>query len=204
MLPVCLTWICFSVSLFVFYSVGRLLASFRSGFSHLVPDGTSEVYVKKTKVVEKSSAWRPSEFLSKWELPRDGTQRGDGNWCKTWHSRTASSCLTSQTQHGSVDLQEQRGDQADEEAFEASNWMWCIYGASCSVTVWSACQLTPLCQLLFKGISLQVQLSRESLMPLTFFFLFTFPLFAVCVSFHCEVESLLLDFFLFIFFKPKR
>ncbi|XP_029349793.1 extracellular tyrosine-protein kinase PKDCC [Echeneis naucrates] len=28
---------------------GRLLASFRSGFSHLVPDGTSEVYVKKTK-----------------------------------------------------------------------------------------------------------------------------------------------------------
>lgn len=35
---------------------GRLLASFKSGFSHLVPDGTSEVYVKKTKVVEKSSA----------------------------------------------------------------------------------------------------------------------------------------------------
>ncbi|KAF1374841.1 hypothetical protein PFLUV_G00233260 [Perca fluviatilis] len=28
---------------------GRLLASFRSSFSHLVPDGISEVYVKKTK-----------------------------------------------------------------------------------------------------------------------------------------------------------
>ncbi|XP_053191753.1 extracellular tyrosine-protein kinase PKDCC [Scomber japonicus] len=31
---------------------GRLLASFRSGFSHLVPDETSEVYVKKTKTPE--------------------------------------------------------------------------------------------------------------------------------------------------------
>lgn len=31
---------------------GRLLASFRSSFSHLVPDGTSEVYVKKTKAPE--------------------------------------------------------------------------------------------------------------------------------------------------------
>lgn len=31
---------------------GRLLASFRSSFSHLVPDGTSEVYVKKTKALE--------------------------------------------------------------------------------------------------------------------------------------------------------
>ncbi|XP_013869550.1 extracellular tyrosine-protein kinase PKDCC [Austrofundulus limnaeus] len=28
---------------------GRLLASFRSGFDHLVPDGTSEVYVRRTK-----------------------------------------------------------------------------------------------------------------------------------------------------------
>lgn len=28
---------------------GRLLASFRSGFSQLVPDGASEVYVKKNK-----------------------------------------------------------------------------------------------------------------------------------------------------------
>ncbi|KAG7238481.1 hypothetical protein INR49_030754 [Caranx melampygus] len=33
---------------------GRLLASFRSSFSHLVPDGTSEVYVKKTKAPETS------------------------------------------------------------------------------------------------------------------------------------------------------
>ncbi|KAI4804258.1 hypothetical protein KUCAC02_025892 [Chaenocephalus aceratus] len=32
----------------------RLLASFRSSFSHLVPDGTSEVYVKKTKAPETS------------------------------------------------------------------------------------------------------------------------------------------------------
>ncbi|KAM7375888.1 hypothetical protein PAMP_005650 [Pampus punctatissimus] len=31
---------------------GHLLASFRSSFSHLVPDGTSEVYVKKTKAPE--------------------------------------------------------------------------------------------------------------------------------------------------------
>ncbi|XP_023154739.2 extracellular tyrosine-protein kinase PKDCC [Amphiprion ocellaris] len=31
---------------------GRLLASFRSSFSHLEPDGTSEVYVKKTKALE--------------------------------------------------------------------------------------------------------------------------------------------------------
>uniref|UniRef100_A0A4W6FEL3 Protein kinase domain containing, cytoplasmic b n=1 Tax=Lates calcarifer TaxID=8187 RepID=A0A4W6FEL3_LATCA len=34
---------------------GRLLASFRSSFSHLVPDGTSEVYVKKTKAPETST-----------------------------------------------------------------------------------------------------------------------------------------------------
>ncbi|XP_037603309.1 extracellular tyrosine-protein kinase PKDCC [Sebastes umbrosus] len=34
---------------------GRLLASFRSSFSHLVPDGTSEVYVKKTKAPEAST-----------------------------------------------------------------------------------------------------------------------------------------------------
>ncbi|XP_067470159.1 extracellular tyrosine-protein kinase PKDCC [Thunnus thynnus] len=34
---------------------GRLLASFRSSFSHLVPDGTSEVYVKKTKTPETST-----------------------------------------------------------------------------------------------------------------------------------------------------
>uniref|UniRef100_UPI0037E769C9 extracellular tyrosine-protein kinase PKDCC n=1 Tax=Semicossyphus pulcher TaxID=241346 RepID=UPI0037E769C9 len=34
---------------------GRLLASFRSSFSHLVPDGTSEVYVKKTKAPEPST-----------------------------------------------------------------------------------------------------------------------------------------------------
>ncbi|XP_026195041.1 extracellular tyrosine-protein kinase PKDCC [Anabas testudineus] len=34
---------------------GRLLASFRSSFSHLVPDGTSEVYVKKTKAPETSA-----------------------------------------------------------------------------------------------------------------------------------------------------
>ncbi|XP_068195707.1 extracellular tyrosine-protein kinase PKDCC [Antennarius striatus] len=34
---------------------GRLLASFRSGFSHLVPDGTSEVYVKRNKAPEASS-----------------------------------------------------------------------------------------------------------------------------------------------------
>ncbi|KAG7511245.1 Extracellular tyrosine-protein kinase PKDCC [Solea senegalensis] len=33
---------------------GRLLASFRSSFSHLVPDGTSEVYVKKTNAPEAS------------------------------------------------------------------------------------------------------------------------------------------------------
>ncbi|XP_054653416.1 extracellular tyrosine-protein kinase PKDCC [Dunckerocampus dactyliophorus] len=31
---------------------GRLLASFRSSFSHLVPDQTSEVYVKKSKALE--------------------------------------------------------------------------------------------------------------------------------------------------------
>ncbi|XP_073339856.1 extracellular tyrosine-protein kinase PKDCC [Pagrus major] len=31
---------------------GRLLASFRSSFAHLVPDGTSEVYVKKTTAPE--------------------------------------------------------------------------------------------------------------------------------------------------------
>nr|XP_019940788.1 PREDICTED: extracellular tyrosine-protein kinase PKDCC [Paralichthys olivaceus] len=35
---------------------GRLLASFSSGFSHLVPGGTSEVYVKKTKAPETSTA----------------------------------------------------------------------------------------------------------------------------------------------------
>ncbi|KAM9356389.1 extracellular tyrosine-protein kinase PKDCC [Pholidichthys leucotaenia] len=35
---------------------GRLLASFRSGFSRLVPDGTSEVYVKKSKDLETSAA----------------------------------------------------------------------------------------------------------------------------------------------------
>ncbi|AWP16473.1 putative protein kinase domain-containing protein cytoplasmic [Scophthalmus maximus] len=35
---------------------GRLLASFRSSFSHLVPGGTSEVYVKKTKAPETSAA----------------------------------------------------------------------------------------------------------------------------------------------------
>lgn len=35
---------------------GRLLASFRSSFSHLVPDGTSEVYVKKSKPPEASAA----------------------------------------------------------------------------------------------------------------------------------------------------
>lgn len=34
---------------------GRLLASFTSSFSHLVPDGTSEVYVKKTKAPETST-----------------------------------------------------------------------------------------------------------------------------------------------------
>ncbi|XP_045919268.1 extracellular tyrosine-protein kinase PKDCC-like [Micropterus dolomieu] len=34
---------------------GRLLASFRSSFSHLVPDGMSEVYVKKTKAPETST-----------------------------------------------------------------------------------------------------------------------------------------------------
>ncbi|XP_029315803.1 extracellular tyrosine-protein kinase PKDCC [Cottoperca gobio] len=34
---------------------GRLLASFRSSFSHLVPDGTSEVYVKKAKALETST-----------------------------------------------------------------------------------------------------------------------------------------------------
>ncbi|XP_041827404.1 extracellular tyrosine-protein kinase PKDCC [Melanotaenia boesemani] len=34
---------------------GRLLASFRSSFSHLVPDETSEVYVKKSKVPEAPS-----------------------------------------------------------------------------------------------------------------------------------------------------
>ncbi|KAK9533701.1 hypothetical protein VZT92_008803 [Zoarces viviparus] len=34
---------------------GRLLASFSSSFSHLVPDGTSEVYVKKTKAPEAST-----------------------------------------------------------------------------------------------------------------------------------------------------
>ncbi|XP_044021955.1 extracellular tyrosine-protein kinase PKDCC [Siniperca chuatsi] len=34
---------------------GRLLASFRSSFSHLVPDGTSEVYMKKTKAPETST-----------------------------------------------------------------------------------------------------------------------------------------------------
>ncbi|XP_069574288.1 extracellular tyrosine-protein kinase PKDCC [Brachyistius frenatus] len=34
---------------------GRLLASFRSSFCHLVPDWTSEVYVKKTKVPETSA-----------------------------------------------------------------------------------------------------------------------------------------------------
>ncbi|XP_072221646.1 extracellular tyrosine-protein kinase PKDCC [Leuresthes tenuis] len=34
---------------------GRLLASFRSSFSHLVPDRTSEVYVKKSKVPEVPS-----------------------------------------------------------------------------------------------------------------------------------------------------
>nr|XP_020446864.1 extracellular tyrosine-protein kinase PKDCC [Monopterus albus] len=33
---------------------GRLLASFRSRFSHLVPDGMSEVYVKKTNAPESS------------------------------------------------------------------------------------------------------------------------------------------------------
>uniref|UniRef100_A0A3B4FY33 Protein kinase domain containing, cytoplasmic b n=1 Tax=Pundamilia nyererei TaxID=303518 RepID=A0A3B4FY33_9CICH len=38
---------------------GRLLASFRSGFSHLVPDGTSEVYVKKTKVGERQTRGTP-------------------------------------------------------------------------------------------------------------------------------------------------
>ncbi|KAF7660234.1 hypothetical protein LDENG_00285720 [Lucifuga dentata] len=31
---------------------GHLLASFRSSFSHMVPDGTSEVYVRKTKAAE--------------------------------------------------------------------------------------------------------------------------------------------------------
>ncbi|XP_010877784.2 extracellular tyrosine-protein kinase PKDCC [Esox lucius] len=30
---------------------GRLLASFRSGFSHLIPDGNSEVYMKKNKAL---------------------------------------------------------------------------------------------------------------------------------------------------------
>ncbi|KAM6912688.1 extracellular tyrosine-protein kinase PKDCC [Xenentodon cancila] len=34
---------------------GRLLASFRSSFSHLVPDETSDVYVKKAKVPEAPS-----------------------------------------------------------------------------------------------------------------------------------------------------
>lgn len=35
---------------------GRLLASFRSGFSQLVPNGTSEVYVKKSKASETPAA----------------------------------------------------------------------------------------------------------------------------------------------------
>lgn len=34
---------------------GRFLASFRSSFSHLVPEATSEVYVKKTKAPETST-----------------------------------------------------------------------------------------------------------------------------------------------------
>ncbi|CAN9502114.1 unnamed protein product [Ophioblennius macclurei] len=34
---------------------GRLLASFRSGFAHLVHDGTSDVYVKKNKVLDIST-----------------------------------------------------------------------------------------------------------------------------------------------------
>ncbi|KAM4625216.1 extracellular tyrosine-protein kinase PKDCC [Polymixia lowei] len=34
---------------------GRLLASFRSSFSHLVPDGTSEVYLRKAKPPETST-----------------------------------------------------------------------------------------------------------------------------------------------------
>ncbi|KAL6105610.1 uncharacterized protein ACO6RY_07105 [Pungitius sinensis] len=35
---------------------GRVLASFSSGFSHLVPDGTSEVYVKKAKAPDDTTA----------------------------------------------------------------------------------------------------------------------------------------------------
>lgn len=35
--------------------------------------------------------------------------------------RTVSSCLTRRAQHGSVDVREQRGDRADEEAFEVSD-----------------------------------------------------------------------------------
>lgn len=52
-----------NMALFLFPScfAGRLLVSFRSGFSHLVPDRTSEVYVKKTKAPETSTVWREEQ-----------------------------------------------------------------------------------------------------------------------------------------------
>lgn len=55
----CLVLDVFNLFFFFFFGwfllAGRLLASFRSSFDQLVPDGASEVYVKKTQVLEAPS-----------------------------------------------------------------------------------------------------------------------------------------------------
>lgn len=186
MLQMCLTCL---FSLFP-CCAGRLLASFRSSFSHLVPDGTSEVYVKKTKAPETSIVWReeqkqnipvsvqPQSGMRKvgWEITSE-TLRLRWELC--------SSLWTWWRLLGSLGLQEERIEAGWRgvwsEASECDVFIGLLL-SDCLICLPAHC----LCQL-FKGISLQVQLRRESLVHSTCFVVL--PIFAMCVGFRCEAGS---------------
>lgn len=197
------TFFCY---LFALCCAGRLLASFRSGFSHLVPERTSEVYVKKTKAPETSTAWR------------DATQTQD-NFCFSgagvteragWRNKTHTCCCEAKL---NVALK-MRNCVLHPNMLNAARLSG--FAGGCGGAVWrevrecdvfiglllSDCLIgLPahcLCQLLFKGISLQVQLRRESLVPWTWFFFY--------LVFICHVCRLLLwgRVPTVGFFKPKR
>lgn len=107
---------------------GRFLASFRSSFSHLVPDDISEVYVKKTKAPETTTVWHKqtkhndpvSEELESLrsgmndnmqnvalKTPREHVERSSALWIRR---RSAEAGLRRRLKWG--------------------KWMWCIYRAS--------------------------------------------------------------------------
>lgn len=111
-----------SFSLSHFFA-GRLLASFRSSFTHLVPDGKSEVYVKKAKAPETSTVWdeeQTEQLCFSWigvtgvwdeRLRTPGDVKQSKMLRLRWE--TVSSSQTCWTQLGSVGLRK-----AEEEAFE--------------------------------------------------------------------------------------